>query len=169
MIKDKKIRKTFKEIIKINKKVLQKQKSLCPVCFVINKDYSFGIIMMKFPNAKSKEHIREWLQKFILSQAGIRGYIIAMDTRLSKIDIKTKEIKVFEALVHNAYTPKGSITHTAIYDEDKNFTEEAEVEDIGTSIWNVWNREEETEQMKDIEGFYYDFKKKNIEKFKDTF
>lgn len=166
MIKDKELVKIFNNLVKVNKKALQGQKSFCPVCFVIDKKYHIKVFMMAFKGSMAKQEMRNMIHGLILSQKDTIGYIIGMDSKMSKIDMDTKEVEVFDALIHSLFTPKGSITHSAIYNEKKEFTEETQVDDIVDSVWNVWSMVKPRPDKKEIEDFYDDFKKKNPEKYK---
>ena len=163
---DKKIKKVWDVVIEINKNYIQTHKSFTPACFIIKKNYALGIIMMIFNNSNAKEVMKQKLKKMIVSQR-LRGYILCMDTKLTKMNLEKNEVEsVSDALVHNLFTPKESVVHVIEYDKDYKITNEYEEQGKLVSDWNCWNYEKRTKQQEEIEKDYMDFKAKNPDKYK---
>lgn len=169
MITDEKIKKVWDVVIEINKNFIQTRKSFTPVCFIIKKNYSLGTIMMIFNGSNAKEVMKQKLKKLIVSQR-LRGYILCMDTKLTKMNLEKNEVEsVSDALVHNLFTPKESVVHVIEYDKDYKITNEYEEQGKLVSDWNVWDYEGRNEQQKKVEKDYFDFKEKHPDRYGGTF
>ncbi len=70
----KQIMKTFKEISKVNDKLIRSGKSIQPICFMLDKGKVLVTIGMAYENSIKKEIIREQIKKYVLEN-GIKAYI----------------------------------------------------------------------------------------------
>ena len=166
-MKDEKLKQVFKEIVEMNKTLLQRRGGFTPTCFLIDENYNYStMIIMHFDSSDGKIAMRNKLKKFI-AERKIKGYIIAMDAKMTIIDKKKepKFEKVVDTLIHTLFAPQENIIHSAIYNKQRKFIEEFEEENIASSDWNVWNT---LPYDAELEKEYHQFKEDNPDKYKNV-
>lgn len=177
--------KIFGEICKVNDALIldKTTNSLLPIGAIIYEDYSMEMIGMVFTNTKEKLIVKKFLFDKILSKK-IRGYIIMLDAKMTKMDMDGKNGVVRDVVVRGLYTPKKTIKkfcfykdHKILHEENKKFEEEFNFNSKKISSsplssideWDLFNSPhfEDSEESKKLMGKYADFKKQNPKDFKD--
>ena len=161
-----KILRIYRDICKINDDMIRKVDEVCPMCFLIQKNYNLVPIIFKFDNQDEKIKLRKVLKDFILKQ-DILGYILIFDTKMTMVDKKGKNPpKVTDAIVRTLYTPAEKKMEMVIY-KDKKITKTIKLskKDVKKTQdeWDLWREGVDESSMKK-DGFdYHKFKMENKE------
>lgn len=168
---DKKLIEIYEELSKVNDSNIEEfGNDITPMCFIIDKNFNMKILTIIMRNYEEKKRMQVLIMK-IISSINLLGYIIMADTKMTKINLKTEETEVKDAVIRNLYTPKGVLRMESIIHKDKKIIkkEKIDIKKLKNNVdeWNLWGKHFDltNEEDKKINDWYQNFKSKNPDLF----
>ena len=164
----KKHKELFEKIFKTNIETIKKDGDLMPITFLIGKDDKMTAIATPFGNLEEKHIVRRLIKAIVLGK-GIKAYIFCSDTKMTEFPrdkpANVANVKVYECMVTQLFTPKENYGKMAIHD-GKKITKIKGFPKNNSSEWDVWKSKDLGDEK--VEKLYEMFKKQNPDLYEDV-
>ena len=135
---DKNLKGLYKEICNQNNKHIKEGEKINAVAFILDKQNKIMVVGLFFRSIDEKEEIINKLKE-VIAKTETKGYVLILDTKLTKSNKKTGEMTPHDAVLRILYTPQDKIMEVVIY-KDKKIIEKQKLKgrDKSNDKWDYW-------------------------------